>query len=210
LPIIEGYRRGIGALREIAKACRDFGVPVLTAFGFSTENWKRDPSEIATLFDVCTAFARSEGRALRREGVRVHVLGDLRALPDTPRAALQQLVAETASCEAVVLNLAVNYSGRSEIVDAVRTIARDAANGRIPVDAINEALLEARLFTAGLPDPDLLIRPGGEYRLSNFLLYQLAYTELWVSDVAWPDFKREHFEEALFEYQRRHRRFGAS
>lgn len=208
LPVIEGYRRGIGSLRELTRSCRDYGVPLLTAYGFSTENWKRDPKEISLLFDICCAFARNEASAMRRDGVRVRVLGNIDALPAAPREALLHLVHETRTCTSVTLNLAVNYSGRSEMLEAVRGLARDVRDGRVDPDNIDESALESRLYTAGLPDPDLLIRPGGEYRISNFLLYQVAYTELWVTDVHWPDFDRSHFEAALCAFQGRHRRFG--
>lgn len=208
LPVAEGYRRGISALRELTRACRDYGVSFLTAYGFSTENWKREAGEISLLFDICCAFARSEAPGLRKEGVRVRVLGNVESLPDGPRAALAHLVETTAGCSAVTLNLAVNYSGRSEMLDAVQSLARDVRDGRLAPENIDEGLVASRLYTAGLPDPDLLIRPGGEFRVSNFLLYQIAYTELWMTDVRWPDFDRSQFEAALIAYQRRQRRFG--
>ena len=208
LPVVEGYRRGIGSLRELTRSCRDHGVSLLTAYGFSTENWKRDPDEVSLLFELCCVFARNEAPGLRRDGVRVRVLGQLDALPRAPREALAYLVDATSACSQITLNLAVNYSGRSEMLEAFRGLARDVKAGVLDPDAIDEATLESRLYTAGLPDPDLLIRPGGEHRISNFLLYQLAYTELWVSDVNWPDFDRTHFEAALVAYQHRHRRFG--
>ena len=208
LPVAEGYRRGIASLRELTRACRDYGVSVVTAYGFSTENWKRDPKEVNLLFDLCCAFAVTEAPGLRKDGVRVRVLGDVAALPRAPRDALLHLVAQTRQCDAITLNLAVNYSGRSEMLEAVKALARAVRSNELEPDAIDEAALERRLYTAGLPDPDLLIRPGGEHRISNFLLYQLAYTELWVSDVHWPDFDRSHFEAALIDFQRRHRRFG--
>jgi len=208
VPIVEGYRRGIASLRELTRSCRDYGVPVLTAYGFSTENWKRDAGEVSLLFEVCCAFARTEAPGLRRDGVRVRVLGQVDALPRAPREALAHLVDATSGCTNVTLNLAVNYSGRSEMLEAVRGVARDVRDGALDPSTIDESTIESRLYTAGMPDPDLLIRPGGEYRISNFLLYQLAYTELWVSDVQWPDFDRSHFEAALVAYQHRHRRFG--
>ncbi|HYK51977.1 MAG TPA: polyprenyl diphosphate synthase [Candidatus Eremiobacteraceae bacterium] len=210
LPLAEGYRRGIASLRELTRACRDRGVPYLTAFGFSTENWKRDAGEVSSLFDLCCIFAKTEAPGLRKDGVRVQVIGDVDALPSAPRSALASLVESTKAGRAVTLNLAVNYSGRAEMVAAVRQIARDVHAGIIDPERVDETVIESRLYTAGMPDPDLLIRPGGEHRISNFLLYQLAYTELFVSDVNWPDFNREHFDAALVSYQRRHRRFGAT
>jgi undecaprenyl diphosphate synthase len=210
LPLAEGYRRGIASLRELTRACRDRGVEYLTAFGFSTENWKRDAGEVSSLFDLCCIFAKTETPGLRKDGVRVQVLGDVAALPPAPRKALTGLVRDTRAGKAVTLNLAVNYSGRAEMAAAVRAIARDVRAGVLDPERIDEAAIESRLYTAGIPDPDLLIRPGGEHRISNFLLYQLAYTELFVSDVHWPDFDRAHFDAALVSFQRRHRRFGVS
>jgi len=210
LPLAEGYRRGIASLRELTRACRDRGVSYLTAFGFSTENWKRDAGEVSSLFDLCCIFAKREAPGLRKDGVRVQVLGDIAALPSAPRRALVTLTEQTKDGRAVTLNLAVNYSGRAEMASAVRRIARDVRAGIIDPECVDEAALESRLFTAGMPDPDLLIRPGGEHRISNFLLYQLAYTELFVTDVHWPDFNREHFDAALVSYQSRHRRYGAT
>ena len=208
LPVAEGYRRGISSLRELTRACRDHGVGLLTAYGFSTENWKRDAGEVSLLFELCCAFAVTEAAGLRKDGVRVRVLGDVSALPRAPREALATLVEQTKACESITLNLAVNYSGRSEMLEAVKALAREVRSGRIDPETIDQTAFERRLYTAGQPDPDLLIRPGGEHRISNFLLYQLAYTELWVSDVHWPDFDRSHFEAALVDYQSRHRRFG--
>ena len=210
LPLAEGYRRGIASLRELTRACRDHGVEYVTAFGFSTENWKRDAGEVSSLFDLCCIFAKMETPGLRKDGVRVEVLGDVAALPPAPRAALEGLVRDTRAGKSVTLNLAVNYSGRAEMASAVRAIARDVRAGILDPEHVDEAVIESRLYTAGIPDPDLLIRPGGEHRISNFLLYQLAYTELFVSDVHWPAFDRAHFEAALVSFQRRHRRFGAT
>lgn len=208
LPIVEGYRRGMTVLRDTTRACKDFGVPILTVYGFSEENWKREMSEISLLFELCCAFARTELDALRRENVRVRVIGRLDALPRAPRQALQDLVEKTAANTGTQLNLAVNYSGRTEMRDAVQALARDVRAGVLAPEAIDDGTLHSYLYTAGLPDPDLLIRPGGEFRLSNFLLYQVAYTELWVTDAYWPEFTRAHFAEAIVEFQRRQRRFG--
>lgn len=210
LPAIEGHRRGILALREVTRAASDLGVEIVTVYGFSTENWRRDAMEINFLFDLCVYFARTELAELKRNGVRVRIIGDWEALPERARAALAQLQEDTAGNDGLVLNLAVNYSSRSELERAVRGIARDVARGALEVDAIDDALIASRLFTAGIPDPDLLIRPGGEQRLSNFLLYQAAYTELVMTDVFWPDFARPHFEAAVSEFASRQRRFGGA
>jgi len=210
LPAVEGHRRGIVALREVTRAASDWGIPMLTVFGFSTENWKRDSTEISLLLDLCVYFARSELAELRRNNVRVNVIGRYQALPAPSREALDGLIARTADCTGLVLNLAVNYSGRHEVRDAVRALAREVQAGRLDPEAIDEARLAAAMYTADMPDPDMLIRPGGESRLSNFLLYQAAYTELVMTDVYWPDFGRDDFAGALAEYQRRQRRSGVS
>jgi undecaprenyl diphosphate synthase len=210
LPGIEGHRRGILALREVTRAASDLGVEIVTVYGFSTENWRRDAREIAFLFDLCVYFARTEVAELNRNNVRVRVIGDWQALPQGSRDALAYLQAQTQQNTGLILNLAVNYSSRSELERAVRGIAADVANGTLAVDDIDDELIASRLFTGGIPDPDLLIRPGGEHRLSNFLLYQAAYTELVMSDVYWPDFSRAHFEDAVREFASRQRRFGGS
>ncbi len=210
LPSIEGHRRGIIALREVTRAASDLGVQIVTVYGFSTENWRRDAREIAFLFDLCVYFARTELAELNRNNTRVRVIGDWQALPQGSRDALAELQTKTAQNTGLILNLAVNYSSRSELERAVRGIAADVANGTLKVGDIDDALIASRLFTSGIPDPDLLIRPGGEHRLSNFLLYQAAYTELVMSDVYWPDFSRAHFEEAVREFASRQRRFGGS
>jgi undecaprenyl diphosphate synthase len=209
LPIVEGYRRGMTTLRETTRACRDFEVPVLTVYGFSEENWKRQESEISLLFELCCAFARNELDMLRRENVSVRVIGRIEGLPRAPRQALEDLVRKTAGNDGTILNLAVNYSARTEMRDAMTALAEDVRTGALRVEAIDDSTLGSYLYTKGLPDPDLLIRPGGEFRLSNFLLYQIAYTELWVTDVFWPEFTRAHFADAIVEFQRRQRRMGA-
>jgi undecaprenyl diphosphate synthase len=210
MPAIEGHRRGIVALREVTRAASDWGIPMMTVYGFSTENWKRDSTEISLLLDLCVYFAESELAELRRNNVQVHVIGHYEQLPAPSRDALDRLIAKTRDCSGLVLNLAVNYSGRSEVCDAVQALARDVQAGRLAPEAIDEARIASYLYTANMPDPDMLIRPGGESRLSNFLLYQAAYTELLMTDVYWPDFGRDDFADALAEYQRRQRRFGGS
>jgi undecaprenyl diphosphate synthase len=210
LPTIEGHRRGIVALREVTRAASDWGIPILTVYGFSTENWKRDSTEISLLLDLCVHFAQSELAELRRNNVRVKVIGHYEQLPGASRDALDRLMAKTADCTGLRLNLAVNYSARSELGDAVRALAAEVAAGRLAPEEIGEQHIAARLATAGLPDPDLLIRPGGEARLSNFLLFQAAYTELVMSEVFWPDFGRDELAGALADYQRRQRRYGGS
>lgn len=210
LPAIEGHRRGMVALRHVTRAASDLGIPTLTVYGFSTENWRRDSTEISLLLDLCVYFAQNELSELCRNNVRVNVLGAYRALPQASRDSLDGLMERTASNTGLLLNLAVNYSARSELERAVSAIARDVADGRLDPAAVDEALIKSYLYTADLPDPDILIRPGGEHRLSNFLLYQVAYTELVMTDVYWPAFSKEEFVRALIEFQKRQRRFGGA
>lgn len=203
LPAIEGHRRGIVALREVMRAAADVGVQIMTVYGFSTENWRRDKTEISLLLDLCIYFARSELEELCRNDVRVRIIGQYQALPRASRESLDRLVQRTANNRGLLLNLAVNYSARSELRDAVAALAREVAEGRVDPESIDEARLSSYLYTADLPDPELLIRPGGESRLSNFLLFQLANTELYMTDVYWPDFGREHFMRAIAAYSSR-------
>lgn len=210
LPTMEGHRRGILALREITRAASDAGVQIVTVYGFSTENWRRDANEIAFLFDLCVHFAKNELAELNKNNVQVRIIGDWQAFPEKSRNALAELQRNTETNTGLVLNLAVNYSSRAEIERAVRQIAADVKDGKLEVDAIDETVIASKMFTAGIPDPDLLIRPGGEHRLSNFLLYQAAYTELVLSDVFWPDFSAKHFHDALADFAQRQRRFGGS
>ena len=181
---------------------------MLTVYGFSSENWKRDSTEISLLLDLCVYFAEHELDELRRNNVRVRVIGNYRQLPPPSRDALDRLVAKTARNSGLELNLAVNYSARTELREAIAAMMADVAAGTLAPDAIEEDTLSAYLATAGMPDPDLLIRPGGEARLSNFLLYQVAHAELVLRDTFWPDFSRDHFAEAIAEYQRRRRSSG--
>ncbi len=203
LPAIEGHRRGIVALRHVTRAASDLGIPLLTVYGFSTENWKRDKTEISLLLDLCVYFAQSELAELDRNDVRVKVIGQYQALPRASRDALDRLMAKTADNRGLQLNLAVNYSARAELRMAVERLARDVAAGRLDPAAIDEPVVASYLSTSEMPDPDLLIRPGGESRLSNFLLYQLADAEMYLTETLWPDFDREHFARALAAYAAR-------
>ena len=210
LPAIEGHRRGIIALRAVTRAASDIGVRAVTVYGFSTENWTREVSEISLLFDLCVHFAKHELAELKRNNVRVRIIGDWEALPARSREALRGLQAQTASNDGLILNIAVNYSSRAELRRAVRAIAADVAAGTLQPDAIDDARIAAALYTADVPDPDLLIRPGGEQRLSNFLLYQLAYTELVMTQTLWPDFTGDELVRAVAQFQARQRRFGGA
>jgi len=209
LGLLEGYRRGVKALRAAVAAALERGVGVLTVYGFSTENWRRDAAEVSLLMNVCAAAAQSELFALVSGSVRVRIVGDIAPFPRGTRTALARLVDATALNSRLILQLALNYSGRAEIVQAVRSIVADAANGRVRCDEIDESFLRARMYAPDCPDPDLLIRTGGDRRVSNFLLYQLAYTELFTTPVLWPDFSEQHFAQAIGDYERRRRRFGA-
>jgi undecaprenyl diphosphate synthase len=208
LPRMAGHRAGVESLRDIVRACSEWGIGILTVYAFSTENWKRPQEEVAALMNLLVEYMRRELRELQQEGVQVRAIGRLEGLPGEAQAELRRARQETAANNRLILNLALNYGGRAELVDACRKIACQVASGALRPEAIDEAVLNAALYTAGLPDPELLIRPSGEMRLSNFLLWQLAYTELWVTDVYWPDFRREHLRQALLAYQRRDRRFG--
>lgn len=210
LPAIEGHRRGMIALRHVTRIASDLGIDALTVYGFSTENWNRNAREISLLFELCVYFARNELVELCRNNVRVRVIGEWESLPAAPRASLAQLQAETAANSGLVLNLAVNYSSRAELERAVRAIARDVARGVLTPENVDEALIGRYLYTTDLPELDLLIRPGGEHRLSNFLLYQAAYAELVMTDVYWPDFSKDDFVRALIVFQQRERRFGGT
>ncbi len=210
LPAIEGHRRGMIALRRVTRVASDLGIEALTVYGFSTENWNRDAREISLLFELCVYFARNELVELRRNNVRVNVIGDWESLPGAPRAALADLQAQTAGNTGLLLNLAVNYSSHAELERAVRAISRDVARGALAPESVDEALIGRYLYTAGLPELDLLIRPGGEHRLSNFMLYQAAYAELVMTDVYWPDFSKDDFVRALIVFQQRERRFGGT
>ncbi len=203
LPSIEGHRRGITALRTITRAASDLGIEMLTVYGFSTENWKRDSREVSLLFDLCVYFARSELAELLRNNVRVRIIGEYTAFPPSARDALERLVENTAANDGLQLNLAVNYSARAELRIALANIAHAVKAGTLDPQSIDEDTIASYLATANMPDPGLLIRPGGEARLSNFLLYQLADAELYVTDTFWPDFDRAHFERALAAYRTR-------
>jgi undecaprenyl diphosphate synthase len=208
LPRQLGHREGMKAVREVIEGAVEAGIPVLTLFAFSTENWQRPPTEVSALMTLLQRYARKERDDLKRRGIEVHVLGELERVADGTRKAVDTLVEGTRGGTTLRLNLMISYGGREEIVRAARRVADKVAQGRLLLDEVDEVAMEAELFTAGLPDPDLLIRTSGEFRISNFLLWQLAYTELHISPVLWPDFSREHLFEAVLDYQRRERRFG--
>ncbi len=200
----EGHSAGVQAVRRVVVRAVERGVGVLSLYAFSRENWGRAPEEVRALFDLLRSAILSETDELASQGVRVQLLGRLDELPDETRASILHGLDATREGDRLLLNVAFNYSGRSEIVDAVRRLAGE----RLSAEAIDEAALAGRLYTAGIPDPDLLLRTGGEQRLSNFLIWQAAYAELCFTDVLWPDFGAAQFDAALAEYARRTRRFG--
>ncbi len=208
LPRHAGHRQGMESVREVIEGSVEAGLEVLTLFAFSTENWQRPGSEIKALMALLRAYAGRERRSLRQQGVQVHVLGELERLDAPTRAAIDDLVSATAEGTRLRLNLMISYSGRGELVHVVRTLAARVARGELAPDAIGESEVAGALLTAGLPDPDLLIRTSGEQRVSNFMLWQLAYTELVSTPVLWPEFTRRDLYDAIVEYQGRDRRFG--
>ena len=208
LPRFRGHSAGIKSVRDTIEGAIEAGIEVLTLFTFSQENWSRPAAEVDALMKLLRRFARQERDELKRQGVEVHVLGDLDRLPREPRRAVDEIVAHTAGGRTLRLNLMISYGGRAEIARAARRLAERVAAGELDPSDIDEDVFATELFTAGIPDPDLLIRTSGEQRISNFLLWQLAYTELYVTPVLWPDFRREHLFQAVYDYQRRERRFG--
>lgn len=209
LPRAAGHRKGMEAVRAVVKAAAEAGVEYLTLFGFSSENWKRPEAEVSDLMGLLRLYLRKDARDLHAQGVRLRVIGDRARLARDIQDQLAEVEAMTAANAKLTLVIAISYGGRDELVQAARRLARDAADGRIAPDAIDETAFAARLFTDGIPDPDLLIRTSGEQRISNFLLWQLAYTEFVFIETHWPDFDRETLAEALAVYARRERRYGA-
>lgn len=210
LPRIAGHKAGVAAVREAIVAANDLGIEVLTIYSFSSENWTRPVDEVTGLMSLFAEVLEREIEGLHRENVRLKVLGRLEELPRRTRETFERGIERTAANSGMTLAIAVNYGSRNEIVDAVRSIARDVEAGVIDPASVDETLIGSRLYTAGLPDPDLLIRTSGELRLSNFLLWQIAYSELWVTEKFWPEFDRYDLLSAVAEYQRRDRRFGGA
>ena len=209
LPRIAGHKAGVAPLRTAVDTCARLGLRALTVYAFSVENWKRPRTEIETLWRLLRHYLRAEMPEMHRNGVRFHAIGRLDELPRMVRDELEEAMRETRANRGLQVNLAINYGGRAELVDAVRSLVEDARRGGISNDiVIDEAAISARLYTAGLPDPDLLIRTSGEMRVSNFLLWQIAYAELYVTETLWPDFTRTELLRAILDYQKRDRRFG--
>ena len=203
-----GHRAGRESVREAVKGCVALGVEVLTLYTFSIENWKRPKREVDALMGILQETLRAERDELKANNVRLSVIGRTQDLPAPVRKAITETQSFLAGSSGLLLILALSYSGRAEIVDAVRAMLRDTSRAPLDPAAVDEAFVANLLYTAGLPDPDLLIRTSGEMRLSNFMLWQLAYTELWITDALWPDFRRRHLYQAVADFQGRERRFG--
>jgi undecaprenyl diphosphate synthase len=208
LPRIAGHRAGMKTLRKIVTFANEIGVGILSLYAFSTENWKRPPREVDFLMRLPEEYLQRELPLLIEKNIVVNIIGEPAGLPAGTQKAIDTALEKTQQNTGMRLNFAFNYGGRTEIIHAVKTICAEISRGRLSVDEITENLFGKYLYGGGMPDPDLLIRPSGELRISNFLLWQLAYTELWFTDVLWPDFEKEHFWEAVLEYQQRERRFG--
>jgi len=208
LPRVAGHKEGMKAVRDTIEGAIDAGVEILTLFAFSTENWQRPRHEITALMGLLRLYATQERAELKEQGVEVHVLGDLDVLDRATRAAVGEIATETSGGLNLRLNLMISYSGRSEILRACQVMAERVGAGDLLAEDIDEDAFGDALFTRGLPDPDLLIRTSGEFRISNFMLWQVAYTELHITPVLWPDFSRKNLYSALLDYQERDRRFG--
>ncbi|MEQ8845298.1 MAG: isoprenyl transferase [Phycisphaerales bacterium] len=208
LPRIWGHREGAVRVREIVERGGELGITHLTLYAFSSENWKRPADEVSQLMLLCVAYLDGEAERLAEEGIRLRVIGRRAGLPGEVRAAIEKVEATTADASRANLTLALNYGGRDEIVDACRALAAKAAAGEIDPKGIDQEAISRHLYTADMPDPDLLIRTAGERRLSNYLLWQVSYAELFISDAAWPEFTGERLDEAVRDYAGRTRRFG--
>jgi undecaprenyl diphosphate synthase len=205
---IAGHRKGAESVRNIVEACRKIGISYLTLYAFSSENWSRPEREVRALMTLLERYLKSEVRVMMKNNIRLLAIGDTGALPEKVRAILRETIGQTAGNKTMTLILALNYGSHDEIVGAARKMVDEALKGKIGVADVTMEHFAEGLFTRGIPDPDLLIRTSGEYRLSNFLLWQMAYTEFYFTDILWPDFREEQLIEAIVEYQKRERRFG--
>lgn len=208
LPRIAGHHEGMKVVRKIVKASNEIGVKALTLYAFSTENWKRPKPEVEYLMKLPEEFLGSFLPELVEEDVQVRVMGNKNQLPQHTLRAINKAIDDTKNNDGLILNFALNYGSRYEIIEGIKQLIKDNNNGKLEIDDVNEELFSNYLMSSDLPDPDLLIRTSGEIRLSNFMLWQLAYSEFWFTDVLWPDFEERHYYEAIIEYQRRARRFG--
>jgi undecaprenyl diphosphate synthase len=207
-PRVEGHRAGIASVRETVETCARLELDALTLYAFSVENWKRPRFEVVTLMTLLKEYLRRELQNLVDNDIRFRVVGRMNELDSSVQKELVAGLAATSSCRGMTFAIALNYGGRTEIVDACRSLAQDVAAGRLSTEQIDEETLGSRLGTAGIPDPDLLIRTSGEMRVSNFLLWQIAYAEIWVTPTLWPDFRKKDLYEAILDFQKRERRYG--
>ncbi len=205
---ISGHMQGVKAVREVVTACRELGIKVLTLYAFSIENWKRPPDEVKALMALLREYLQKECEEMVRNNIRLNAIGRTEDLPPDVQKTLEETKKKTEHCDGMLLNLALSYGGRSEILHAVQGILSDFQKGRINPEEITIQRFSQYLWTRGISDPDLLIRTSGEFRISNFLLWQIAYTELYVTDTLWPDFDRSELVKAISDYQSRERRFG--
>jgi undecaprenyl diphosphate synthase len=208
LPRIEGHRRGANALKEMLRYCKDLGVKTLTAYAFSTENWGRPTGEVNFLMSLFERLLQKELKEMEAEEVCINFIGDLTPLPPSLQQEMYRSMERTKHNQGVFFNVAINYGSRHEMINACKAIAAKVQQGELSADSINDQTISQHLYTAASPDPDLLIRTSGEMRLSNFMLWQLAYTEIYVTDTLWPDFDNEQFDQAIVSFQQRDRRFG--
>lgn len=203
-----GHYHGVESVRAVVEGCAELSIKYLTLYAFSTENWDRPEDEVSGLMELLVSTIRKEAEGLNKNNIRLHIIGDKRMLPPMARQELTEALELTKNNTGLNLIMAVSYSGRWDITNAVKNIAQQAKNGSIQPEEITHDLMKQHLSTANFPDPELMIRTSGEYRISNFLLYELAYAELYFTDVRWPDFRKNNLHEAILDYQNRERRFG--
>ncbi|SHI79275.1 undecaprenyl diphosphate synthase [Geosporobacter subterraneus DSM 17957] len=210
LPRTAGHKAGIEALRDVIKTCSNLRVQYLTLYAFSTENWKRPEEEVSALMNLLVYYLRNEIQELNENNVRINTIGDISKLPQAALVEIEAAQKLTRENDGLTVSIALNYGGRLEIVNAIKEICRKVKNQEIEIEEIDERLFSDHLYTRGIPDPDLVIRPSGELRISNFLLWQIAYSEFWFSKIFWPDFNGKYLVDAILDYQERDRRYGGT
>ncbi len=208
LPRTMGHRAGMKNIKMMVEESSNLGVNYLTLYAFSTENWKRTKEEVGALMDLVVEFINKEFEELHRNNVKLNSIGDISKLPEKSKAAVEDAMYKTRNNTGLTLNIALNYGGRDEIVKGVKEIAKEVLEGKLQIDNIDDKIISDHLYTSGMPDPDIIIRPSGELRLSNYLLWQSAYSEFWFSNINWPDFTKEDLRRAISDFQKRDRRFG--
>ncbi len=208
LPRTMGHRAGMKNIKMMVEESSNLGVKYLTLYAFSTENWKRTKEEVGALMDLVVEFINKEFEELHRNNVKLNSIGDISKLPEKSKAAVEDAMYKTRNNTGLTLNIALNYGGRDEIVKGVKEIAKEVLEGKLQIDNIDDKIISDHLYTSGMPDPDIIIRPSGELRLSNYLLWQSAYSEFWFSNINWPDFTKEDLRRAIGDFQKRDRRFG--